>query len=395
VTPTYNANGNLTFDGTFTFAYDGENRLSTASGAGNSAGYSYDAQGRRKTKTVNGATTVYVTDADNREVMQYDGASGAISRWFAYGLGSNDVLSQMNVAAATRATFIPDIQGSIIASLDSTTGALSKIGYSPYGKSTGAGPFGYTAQRIDPETNGLYYYRARHYSPAWGRFMQPDPIGYAGGNNLYAYVGNDPLNRIDPTGADPVLGATVGLFAGAYYGALGAYGAPGSSWKSILAGAGAGGLAGAVVGYLDISFGVYTVGAVGAIAGGIGDIVGQGVTNLANDRSFTANLNYGSTAGAIVGGAVGAVGGATLSGLAAKAGISDLAGTVMGTSIANGPGALLQGTGAAISDSFTGKSEGENLNQGSGSTTPNSSATPDSSGTPNSAGLGAAQGSMK
>jgi RHS repeat-associated protein len=205
VTPSYDANGNLTFDGTFTFGYDAENRLTSASGAGNTASYTYNAQGRRKTKTVNGATTVYVTDADNREVMQYDGASGAISRWFAYGLGSNDVLSLMNVAAATRTTFIPDIQGSIIASIDSASGAVSKVGYLPYGKSVGAGPFGFTAQRIDPETNGLYYYRARHYSPAWGRFMQADPIGLAGGKNLYAYVGNDPLNYLDPFGQYGIL----------------------------------------------------------------------------------------------------------------------------------------------------------------------------------------------
>src|SRR5260370_14703948 len=112
----------------------------------------------RKPKTVNGTTTVFVTDASNREVLEYDGASGAIQRWYAYGLGSNDVLNQMNVVAATRATLVPDIQGSVIATLDSSSGTLSKIGYLPYRKSaTAPTSFGYTGHRIDPENNGLYY----------------------------------------------------------------------------------------------------------------------------------------------------------------------------------------------------------------------------------------------
>jgi YD repeat-containing protein len=79
VTPTYDGNGNLTSDGVFTLGYDAENRLVSASGPGVTASYAYDAQGRRKSKAVNGATTIFVTDADNREVLEYDGATGRIT----------------------------------------------------------------------------------------------------------------------------------------------------------------------------------------------------------------------------------------------------------------------------------------------------------------------------
>lgn len=107
--------------------------------------------------------------------------------------------AQINLGGGTRDTLIPNLLGSIVGSYDSA-GALTKFGYQPYGTGSPAPQFAYTGQRIDPETGGLYYYRARHYSTAFGRFLQPDPIGYGGGMHLYGYVENDPLNAADPQG---------------------------------------------------------------------------------------------------------------------------------------------------------------------------------------------------
>jgi|GEM_PF-4241257 len=120
------------------------------------------------------------------------------------------MLNEMNVAANSRATPIPDIQGSVIGSLDAASGALFKAGYLPFGENTATtiGRFRFTGRRLDANTasgaqpSGLYYYRARVYAPDLGRFLQPDPIGYAGGLNVYGYVGNDPLNLMDPNGMD-------------------------------------------------------------------------------------------------------------------------------------------------------------------------------------------------
>ncbi len=214
-TPTYDANGNLTYDGSYTYCYDAERHLTgivtgtCTSPTTTIATYAYDAQGRRKEKTVGSASTVYVTDANNREVLEYNGTTGATQAWYAYGIGSNAVLNRMNVTSSTRQTLIPDSHGSIAATLDSSTGTTTKIGYQTYGEHPGlsSGSFNYTAQRLDAETSGstaepsgLYYYRARMYSPTLGRFLQVDPIGYSGGMNLYVYAANDPLDLTDENG---------------------------------------------------------------------------------------------------------------------------------------------------------------------------------------------------
>jgi len=94
---------------------------------------------------------------------------------------------------------------------DLNEAAVVSYRYDPYGKVTIT--VGGTPQTGDPlgqhwtftgrfldEESGLYYYRARHYDPSRGRFLQRDLLGYEAGPNLFSYVDQGPSNGRDPTG---------------------------------------------------------------------------------------------------------------------------------------------------------------------------------------------------
>jgi RHS repeat-associated protein len=198
-TLTYDGNKNLTFDGTWTYSYDTENHLLSATSGGVTANYVYDPNGRQAQKTVSGTATRFIYDG-LRLIATYDG-SGTLLNRYVHGPGVDEPAIQVT-SGGVQSFFHRDFQGSVVSTTNSSGAVTNKYAYSPFGESAALSGtiFGYTGQRYDTET-GLYYYKARYYSPAIGRFLQTDPIGYAGGDlNLYNYVGNDPLNHRDPLG---------------------------------------------------------------------------------------------------------------------------------------------------------------------------------------------------
>lgn len=199
----YDGRGNLTSSQgnvATTYGYTADNLLTSSSGGG----FEYDGLGRLFRLTASGSVLRYEGD----QLIGEQNAQGALVQRYIPGLADDEPVAWYEGAAGDRRWFYTDERRSVVAVGDQAGNASRILTYDEYGVPGASNRdlrYQYTGQLWLSEI-GAYHYKARVYSPTLGRFLQPDPIGMAGGIHLYAYASNDPVNRSDPTGlVDPPL----------------------------------------------------------------------------------------------------------------------------------------------------------------------------------------------
>ncbi len=207
-TLSYDAKGNLLSEGTNIYAYDFENRLMTVNG-GTTAKYFYDALDRRILK-VAGPDSTFYEYAQLRIIEERNTTSGPVTASFVYGADLDEVLTMQRGGqtyfyhqnALGSVTQITNTAGVIVEQYEYDAYGQFSIfngAYAPLTASVIGNPVLFTGQRYDTES-GLFFYKARYYSPVLGRFMQRDPLGFVDGMSVYEYAVSNPSNYTDPMG---------------------------------------------------------------------------------------------------------------------------------------------------------------------------------------------------
>jgi RHS repeat-associated protein len=185
---------------TFTLAYNAENQLVTVTGPSMSAAFTYDGDGRQVKSIINGVTTLFVG-------AHYEVQGTTITKY--YFAGSQRIAMRAN---GTLTYLLGDHLGSTSIVTNASGAKISEQRYKPWGETrftSGTLPtkYQYTGQRSEMDSLGLYFYNARWYDPALGRFAQADSLIFGAGSSQawdrYAYAMNNTLRYIDPSGHEP------------------------------------------------------------------------------------------------------------------------------------------------------------------------------------------------
>ena len=209
---TYDAAGNITFDGTYSYTHDAEGRTTTATGSSGQVGaYDYDAFGQRTHESIGGTNYEFIFDPAGRAYEELVGET--FKQTELYAGGTHVGVYANNTTYFSHANWVgTEVRHTLPTGANTST----CTDYLPFGD--GADCTGdiqtwnqpqFTGQWTDYETSGNVHMANRNYLAIEGRFSTPDPAGAAAAEpsdpqtwNLYAYVGNNPLIHIDPTGLD-------------------------------------------------------------------------------------------------------------------------------------------------------------------------------------------------
>ena len=239
VSLTYDPAGNLLTNGSMSYSWDNENRLTrmVSTNLTKTLSFTYDYQGRRIEKKVWNNTTGTGTPATYLKYI-YDGwnliaelngnSSNAKVRTYTWGLDISG--STTEAGGVGGLLFIDDntngvhfvsydLNGNVMGLIKATNGTVSAAyEYGPFGEllvSTGtmasSNPFRFSTKYRDNETD-LYYYGYRYYSPSLGRWISRDPVEEQGGLNLYTFVNNDPVNHWDLWGMIDVSKCGINIY---------------------------------------------------------------------------------------------------------------------------------------------------------------------------------------
>ena len=294
--------------------------------------FTYDARGRRLTKN----NLVYTYDGNGKLIRQSNGLEFFYDHTGVAGMKYNG------------STYIyrKDVQGNIIALLDSSGTVVVKYTYDAWGnyaaealdyydgkvqfknvdsdkafnadyekykQLANINPFRYRGYYYDTETE-LYFLKTRYYDPEVGRFISPDSIEYLdpetiNGLNLYAYCNDNPVSNVDPNGNkwwNILAWIGVGLVVAAI-----------TVLTAGMAGAVISGVAGGII--YGAAIGTLALGSIGAVGGAVGGIIYDGVNGNSFGTSIwtwtKAGFGIGAIAGAIIGGAIGGAAAASVTGL--------------------------------------------------------------------------------
>ncbi len=204
---TYNLKGALKGDGSGSvYTFDDNNLVLSATLSGVATNLTYDAENRLSTITKT-STTAFAYDGVDL-IAEYSG--GVLTKRYVHGPGDDEPLVAYD-QSGNKTWLHADDNGSIVLTTNASGAQVAINKYDEYGlpDAGNIGRFQYTGQIWLPEL-GVYDYKARMYNPVIGRFVQPDPIEYGDGMNMYAYVQDDPINRNDPTGNYAVACAEYG-----------------------------------------------------------------------------------------------------------------------------------------------------------------------------------------